>query len=418
MPERRFLSDILRRVAFGAWPGARHGGDLPEMCHELLGERSEASGLVLGREILDVYEAADAEARASFFEALAQAFGVDEAALEAAITAWRPGDGEAARRLHAAAEPRSQELIRVLNRVPGATARLVRMRADLLGLIKARPHLRGLDGDFRHLFASWFNRGFLELRRVDWSTPAAVLEKIIAYEAVHAISGWDDLRARVADPDRRLFGFFHPAMPGEPLIFVEVALMDRVPGAIAEILAEGREPLDPGAAKVAVFYSISNCQKGLKGISFGNFLIKQVVAELSAELPGLETFVTLSPVPGLRAFVDAAGPDDPVLAGVNLPADAAPDDETTRRLAARYLTQARRDGGTAFDPVAHFHLSNGAELYDIHGAGDLSDAGRRNAWGVMVNYLYDPVKTEANHRSYAHDGAVAMSSKVRALAKK
>ena len=422
MADRSFLSDILRRVAVSPWRGTGREGDLASMCHELLEERSEASGLVLAREILDRYEAADGETRAVFFNKLSREFGVDAADLNKAVADWSNVEGDSevdlARRLHFAAEPQTQELIRVLNRVPGAAARLVRMRADLLTILKDHPGLKGLDADFRHLFGSWFNRGFLELRRIDWSTPAMVLEKIIAYEAVHEIAGWDDLRQRVADPDRRLFGFFHPAMPDEPLIFVEVALMGEIPGAISQIIAEDRAALDPEAAKVAVFYSISNCQKGLRGISFGNFLIKQVVSELAQELPGLETFVTLSPVPGLRRYVEAADKGDLVLEGVGFGEDGAPEVADMRRLTARYLALAKHASGTASDPVAHFHLSNGAELHEIHTGADMSDAGRGNSWGMMVNYLYDPARTETYHRAYANDGVIAMASKLRTLVKK
>ena len=409
MAERSFLNDILRRVAFSPRSESRKGQSLAAMCRALMTERSEASGLVLAREILDRYEAADSEDRRAFFAALAADFGSDDDALAAAVKAWSPGNHDAARALHFAAEPRSQELIRVLNRVPGATARLVRMRADLLAELPRAPELAGLDSDFRHLFVSWFNRGFLELRRIGWATPANVLEKIIAYEAVHEITGWDDLRQRVAEPDRRLFGFFHPAMPDEPLIFVEVALMDHIPGAITEIIAPKHDTLDPAAAKVAVFYSISNCQKGLRGISFGNFLIKQVVAELTQELPQLTTFVTLSPVPGLRRHVEERAE--------TAPADT-PDSETVRRLAARYLAEAKRANGKALDPVAHFHLSNGAELHAIHAGADPSESGQRNSWGVMVNYLYDSERSETNQQGYAETGEIALSPKLRPLLRK
>ena len=406
MPERSFLNDILRRVAFGTRLGTPKGQSLAAMCHALVEERSEASGLVLGREILDHYKTASPEDRLAFFHALATEFGINNKALADTIKAWSPGNDDAARALHFAAEPRSQELIRVLNRVPGATAHLVRMRADLLAELPRAPELTGLDSDFRHLFASWFNRGFLELRHIRWSTPASVLEKIIAYEAVHEITGWDDLRQRVAEPDRRLFGFFHPAMPDEPLIFVEVALMDHIPGAITEIIAPTHDTLDPTDAKVAVFYSISNCQKGLRGISFGNFLIKQVVSELTQELPQLTTFVTLSPVPGLRRNIEDDIEIEP------------PDDETARRLAAQYLALAKRPNGKAHDPVAHFHLSNGAELHAIHANADPSEAGQRNSWGVMVNYLYDPENTETSQKAYAQSAEIAISPKLRPLLRK
>jgi len=329
---------------------------------------------------------------------------------------------DSARMIHSASEPPSQELIRRLNRVPGATARLVAMRGQLLTLLRGNPDLHGLDADFQHLFSSWFNRGFLEIRRIDWSTPAAILEKIIAYEAVHEITGWDDLRQRVADPDRRLFAFFHPAMPADPLIFVEVALVAEIPSAIAPILDQDRDRTNPAEANVAVFYSISNCQAGLRGISFGNFLIKQVVTELQRELKGLDCFVTLSPVPGLRRWVEQGDNAERILgaethamlAGLN--DDQRPEPQMAREIAARYLTEARRTSGTVFDPVAHFHLGNGAVLHRIHAEADLSRRGIRNSWGVMVNYLYDGDKIETNHQAYATDRTIAASGAVRSLA--
>ncbi|MCP5037311.1 MAG: malonyl-CoA decarboxylase, partial [Rhodobacteraceae bacterium] len=310
MAERSFLSDILQRVARAGRARLALGNavetDLIKLCEDLIGDLSEASGLTTALQVLDRFEAYSPEEKLAFFQDIADRFGVDDLVLEQAISNWAPGDDAAARKLHFAAEPKSQELIRRLNRVPGATARLVKMRAALLLHQKNTPGLKGLDEDFQHLFSSWFNRGFLEIRRIDWSTSAEILEKIITYEAVHEISGWDDLRQRVAADDRRLFAFFHPAMPKDPLIFVEVALMDETPGAITPIINARDTELDPNEATTAVFYSISNCQKGLRGISFGNFLIKQVVAELQNELPGLVTFVTLSPVPGLGMWLQRA----------------------------------------------------------------------------------------------------------------
>ena len=417
MLSRSFLSDILRRVSSMPW-SVDSDSSIADACRTLIEERSEAAGLVLARDILDRFEAAAAADQAAFFEQVADRFGADETSLSQAISDWRAGDADATRRLHYAAEPSSLALLRTLNRVPGATARLVRMREKLLGNLQQAPGLSGLDNDFQHVFSSWFNRGFLELRRIDWSTPAAVLEKIIEYEAVHEIAGWDDLRQRVADPDRRLFGFFHPAMGDEPLIFVEIALMKRIPASIGAIIAAERESLDPVDAKVAVFYSISNCHAGLKGISFGNFLIKQVVANLNDELPGLTTYVTLSPVPGLRRYVDSAERNHELLGDIAGTDGSPPGKEAARKLAARYLTGAKRSNGWAHDPVANFHLSNGAELYDIHAEADPSPVGLQNAWGVMVNYRYDPARTEANHRAYVREGEVIVSSKVRSLVRK
>lgn len=392
MAERSTLSHLLGgRIARVGRGGQGTARDPLTLCDELLGDKGEVSGLAAALEILDGgAEALDNGGDlANFFAALADRFCVDHAALARAVADWDGGESaEGARAIHDISEPRSLELIRRINRAPGATARLVALRAKLVQHARANPPaLRGgLDGDFQHLFASWFNRGFLELRHVDWRSPAEVLEKIISYEAVHEITGWDDLRQRVADPDRRLFAFFHPAMPDDPLIFVEVALMAEIPpGAIGQIINGTRQAIDPEAAKVAVFYSISNCQAGgLRGISFGNFLIKQVVAELQAELPGLSTFVTLSPVPGLRRWAMAGG--DGLLDGTGwMPEHGMPDEALTARIAARYLTGgARRPLGTAFDPVAHFHLGNGAQLYAVHAGGaDPSDTGGQGgkSWG-------------------------------------
>ena len=250
MPESTFLGDILNRVARAGRLRRGRDGERPaaDLCDDLIGDRGEASGLATAMRLLDAYEEMDPDARLAFFRDLAARFGADEAALAKAIANWKPGDTDTARALHKAAEPTSQELIRRLNRVPGATAQLVRMRSDLLGFRRDAPELKGLDSDFQHLFSSWFNRGFLEIRRIDWNTPAAILEKIIAYEAVHEITGWDDLRQRVAAPDRKLFAFFHPAMPADPLIFVEVALTAEIPGAIGPILSSKRTTLDPAEA--------------------------------------------------------------------------------------------------------------------------------------------------------------------------
>src|SRR6516165_1607072 len=280
---------------------------LVELCEHLLSGRGEASGVARAREILARYSELTIGPRIAFVEALSQRFGPDRARMEAAIAAWRdkPSD-ETVAEVHAASEPRRQELFRRLNLAPGGTAALVRMREQLMDVLAHRNDLIAVDDDFVHLFSSWFNRGFLVLRRIDWSTPAIILDKIIRYEAVHEISDWDDLRRRIDPSDRRCYAFFHPALPDAPLIFVEVALTETIPTAIAPLLAVDRRPVPIERARTAVFYSISNTQRGLGGISFGNFLIKQVVEELRRELPRLDTFVTLSPVPTFRQWLAQA----------------------------------------------------------------------------------------------------------------
>ena len=277
---------------------------LVQLCEDLLSGRGEASGVALAREILSRYVELTTGPRIAFFEALASRFGPDRNRLSAAASAWltAPSDA-AASKVHRASEPRRLELFRRLNLAPGGTAALVRMREQLLDAMNHRDDLAVVDDDFLHLFSSWFNRGFLVLESINWSTPAHLLEKIIRYEAVHTIRDWNDLRARVDSPDRRCYAFFHPALADEPLIFVEVALTRGIPAAIDPILSAKREPVEPERATTAVFYSISNCQRGLAGVSFGHFLIKQVVEEVSRELPRLATFITLSPAPNFAAWL-------------------------------------------------------------------------------------------------------------------
>ena len=303
------------------------------------------------------------------------------------------------------------------------------MRESLFEAMKQEPDLKAVDADFRHLFGSWFNRGFLVLRRIDWTTPANVLEKIIRYEAVHAIKDWDDLRRRLEPADRRCFAFFHPQLIDEPLIFVEVALTRENPSRIVDVLSEEREVLPASSASTAVFYSISNCQEGLRGISFGNFLIKQVAEDLKRELPGLDVFVTLSPVPGFARWLGPllAEPTDLGLTNeeaallLQAPAEIAAQDEVTRarrdkllgQLMAQYMLRARTSSGRVIDPVARFHLGNGARLERINVGGNLSDRGLRESHGVMVNYRYDLDDIETNHEAFASRNTVVASSSVK-----
>jgi malonyl-CoA decarboxylase len=407
--------------------------NLADLCEELLSNRGEASGVALAREILARYADLTIGPRIAFFEALANRFGTDRARIEAATEAWRnkPSDVTAAE-LHAATEPRRLELLRRLNLAPQGTSALVHMRGQLLDTLMRRDDLAAIDADFAHLFSSWFNRGFLVLRRVDWSTPAVILEKIIRYEAVHQIRDWVDLRARIDSPDRRCYAFFHPALVDEPLIFVEVALTREIPGAIAPILELKREPLDPERATTAVFYSISNCQRGLAGVTFGSFLIKQVVAEICREMPRLSTFVTLSPAPNFAGWLARqraqpspalAETDRAALAGLDRPDwwnnEAALDDmrDAMLRAAATYLMTARNSGGSPLDAVARFHLGNGARLERLNWPADLSESGRRQSYGLMVNYRYDLGDIEKNHEAYADNRAIIATSAIKKLAR-
>lgn len=400
------LSTVFERRYRQAGASPLDSRPIEALTHDLIGAAGEVSGLSLAGQILKRYAAMDDDQKAAFFRHLATGMSVDPARLRAALGDYEQGQSKASyRALMAAAEPPRQELVRRLNQVPGATGQLVRMRADLLRITRGDPDLQALDLDFRHLFASWFNRGFLVLRPISWESPAHILEKIIAYEAVHAIDSWDDLRRRLEPPDRRCFAFFHPAMPDEPLIFVEVALTDGVPGSVQALLAEQRPPLDPDQADTAVFYSISNCQAGLAGISFGNSLIKQVAADLAQALPRLKTFVTLSPIPGLVAWMAEQG---------LTPDPAQP--EALRAQAARYLLEAKRADGAPRDPVARFHLGNGAMVHKLHAGADLSAKGQAQSAGVMVNYLYDLDKVMQNHERFATTREVVASAELRALA--
>jgi malonyl-CoA decarboxylase len=405
---------------------------LVELCEDLLSSRGEASGVARAREILGRYGELTTGPRIAFFEALSERFGPDPARMQAAIAAWRekPSDATAAE-LHAASEPRRQELFRRLNLAPGGTVALVRMREQLIDVLDHRDDLTAVDDDFAHLFSSWFNRGFLVLRRIDWSTPAIVLDKIIRYEAVHEISDWEDLRRRIDPPDRRCYAFFHPALVDDPLIFVEVALTRDIPDAIAPILSPDREVMEPEKMRTAVFYSISNCQRGLAGVSFGNFLIKQVVEEICREMPKLSTFVTLSPVTNFTAWLarERAQENSAALSEADKALFAALDDpnwwrdeETAARLqdplmraAAWYFLRARGERGLPVDAVARFHLGNGARLERINWLADTSDKAIAQAHGLMVNYQYDLDDIETNHEAYAETRNVVASSAVQRL---
>ena len=410
----------------------QHSANLIQLCDDLLSRRGEASGVALAREILLRYGELKPGSRIAFFEELASRFGPDPVRLRAAASAWLSVPSEtAAANLHRASEPRRLELIRRLNLAPNGTRALVRMREQLMDAMDHRSDLETIDEDFLHLFSSWFNRGFLVLRRIDWSTPARILEKIIRYEAVHEIRDWNDLRARIDSPDRRCYAFFHPALIDEPLIFVEVALTRGIPGAIEPILSGNGEPADLDRANTAVFYSISNCQRGLAGVSFGHFLIKQVVEEVQRDMPRLSTFVTLSPAPGFAQWLKAerAAKTSPALGEEDRAALSALDnpdwwrnEETAEavhepliRAAAWYFLRARSSRGLPRDPVARFHLGNGARLERLNFLADSSPRALSQSHGLMVNYLYDLDHIEKNHEDYAQHQTVIAAGAINRL---
>jgi malonyl-CoA decarboxylase len=413
-------------------PASERSAGLVELCEALLSGRGEASGVALAREILSDYAELTIGPRIAFFEALSTTFGSDRSRLEAAVAAWRQSPSDVtATELHRASEPRRLELFRRLNLAPGGTAALVHMREQLLDAMDRRDDLAVIDNDFIHLFSSWFNRGFLVLRRIDWSTPAAILQKIIQYEAVHEIRDWDELRRRIDPPDRRCYAFFHPALVDEPLIFVEVALTRETPAAIAPILSDKRDIVEPERATTAAFYSITNCQRGLTGVSFGHFLIKQVVEEVSREVSRVSHFVTLSPAPNFAEWLkrERANAASPALDEDDRAALAALDDanywrvpelvETVRepllRAAAWYFMRARDRRGLPFDAVARFHLGNGARLERLNWPGDTSERALAQSYGLMVNYLYDLGYIERNHEAYAQQRAIVAANVVSRL---
>ena len=393
-------------------------GDLLTKCKQLLHHRGEASGLALASEVIADYQALDDANRALFFDALARDFDAPSEAIIAAAEKYKiePTPAHLTSLAKAVEAPRVK-LFRRMNMAPDATAVLVKMRGALLSLLPEHTELRQVDTDLKHQFVSWFNRGFLELRVIDWNSPAAVLERIIEYESVHAIQGWEDLRSRLRE-NRMCFAFFHPAMPDDPLVFVEVALTAGIPRAIAPLIGKTDEPAKESDLDTVVFYSISNCHPGLAGVSFGNFLIKQVVEEVGKRYPRAKRYVTLSPVPGFckwLALQEAALGIDihelRSLAKVEGSDTTDPRWESTIALCAQYLVRERANN-LALDPVARFHLGNGASLHAIHWAADLSDNGLQQSAGLMVNYLYDLDSIEENHDAYFDQGEVAVSRAV------
>ena len=374
-----------------------------ELAKELLGSYGEVSGGALAHMVFDKYAQISLKEKHEFFQLMANELEINPDEVRTSLDAYQHDPSETTyKKFSTASEPKRQELIRRLNHPDGATGRLVGMRKDLLSFVKEVPELAPVAIDLKHLFTSWFNRGFLVLRPISWSSPAEILEKIIEYEAVHAINSWEDLRARLQPEDRRCFAFFHPAMPDEPLIFVEVALTKGIPNSIQGLLEANREPISPEDSDTAVFYSISNCQEGLAGISFGNSLIKQVVADLSLAVPSLTTFVTLSPIPKLKRW----------LAKGIVPMNVK---HTNQALAAYYLLNAKGTDGRPYDPVARFHLGNGAMLHAVHSDADNSSNGLKQSSGVMVNYRYDLNKIPQNHESFLSENKIAVSPEVRAL---
>jgi len=418
MQRNRFLGDLLSQLfdRRSYMRGKDDTRDIFELCQALLSAEGQVSGLRLAATILDRYAALEQNEKTAFFQFLNNELDIDAQQVARLATEYAKTPTPAVfQKLSTASEPKRQELFRRLNQPVGATQALVAMRVDLLARLKEDSDLARTNLDLVHLLRSWFNRGFLVLQQINWDTSARILDKIVAYEAVHHINDLDDLRRRLYPPDRRCFAFFHPAMPDEPLIFVEVALTADIPGSIDSVLSDHRTPLDADQAKTAVFYSISNCQEGLAGISFGNLLIKQVVSELSMACPQIESYVTLSPIPGLNNWLATQTEDERHGNTAQSTLDGTATSEEVRAMAARYLLMAKRDDGLPVDPVARFHLGNGAMIHDVHANADTSPNGAAQSSGAMVNYLYDLTQVERNHERFAMDAAVVASRGMRAL---
>ena len=434
MSASSFLRRLLGRSQAGA---ARDTQNLVSLCEALLGERGEVSGAALAREALFAYQQLDTRSREEFFDILAQAFAPSPEAIGKAADAYRDDSTpQNLIRLQQAIDSERQELFRRLNMTSGGTAALVEMRREVLRGLKEHPAWSAIDADLLHLFRSWFNRGFLRLGRIDWRTPAIVLEKLIEYEAVHALQGWRDLRRRL-EGDRRCFAYFHPQLRDEPLIFIEVALTRGMSAHVQPLLDINAPVAAPAEADSAMFYSITNCQEGLRGISFGNLLIKQVAEGLKGEFPHLKHFATLSPIPGFRRWLDssdtrvrlAAGPDAEqrlaLLRAIEAPgwhAGEVPEalQKLLMGLCAWYLLHAKQenpDGAEPLDPVARFHLGNGAALERLNWLGDTSDSGMARSAGMMVNYVYRLEDVERNHERYFADDAIVASRAVEKLAR-
>ena len=401
------LSAVFEKPQNWIWTKEKNEQSVYDLIDDLLGASGEVKGVTLAREILNYYFSFSSEEKLSFFNYLCVELDIIPDDIRKKLDIYEANKTKINYSAYmSAAEPKRQELIRKLNQVPAATPKLVEMRCDLLKLVKKYPKLAAVDLDFQHLFASWFNRGFLVLQKVSWQSPANILEKIIQYEAVHEIKSWKDLQGRLEPENRRCFAFFHPSMPDEPLIFVEVALTYGIPNSIQDLLNNEQTVDENIAFDTAVFYSISNCQSGLAGISFGNFLIKQVVEDLTSEFGNLKTFVTLSPIPLFQSWLKNEGAKIKMKENNNL-----------SKLVAFYLLNGKRDDGLPFDPVARFHLGNGAQVHAVHENADISEKGINQSQGMMVNYLYDPSMIGINHEKFVSENIIPASNEIISLSK-
>ena len=389
--------------------------DIKKATESVMSTTGEVSSIAFAGHLLDLIEAETEDGLDEYLSYLLKEYDIDTDSLLKNVEAYsRDKNSTNLGLIGNSSEPRWIELFRRLNATPGGTHRLIKLRERIKTLLNdGREHLKTLDAGLLKLFKYWFNSSFLVLEKIDWSTPANVLEKIIEYEAVHEINSWDDLRARLAPSDRQCFAFFHPLIPEDPLIFVEVALTNKIPETIAEVIRIERDEIENDQINTAVFYSISNCQNGLSGISFGNFLIKKVAHKLRQEIDGLDNFLTLSPLPGLMRWLENNAP----LAYERCKNKTIEDNDLIQKT-IKYLTESNRNDGLPNDPVARFHLGNGAILKQININGDLSNKGLDQSNGVMVNYLYDLDTVERNHELFVQTKEVLLSNELKSFKKK
>ena len=410
-----FFQNIISSIMSGTLKNNLFGGedfgvlhkDINKALESVMTSSGEVSSLVYAEHLLTLIEQLNDNDLVIFLKKLAENYDIDPSVLSEALKEYAANKTQAnLEKVSTSSEPGWVELFRRLNTTPNGTVRLVRLRERIRGLVKDNPEIAFFNSSLLNLFKSWFNPSFLVLEKIDWSTPANILEKIIEYEAVHEINSWDDLRARLAPEDRRCFAFFHPLIPDEPLIFVEVALCDKMPESINEVIKIDRETTEYKDINTAVFYSISNCQDGLAGISFGNFLIKKVAHKLKQELDDLSKFVTLSPMPSFVKWLEKKSMYEDM------------DEDSLMTQAILYLTESEREDNSPNDPVAKFHLGNGAILEKINLNADLSEKGLMQSKGLMVNYLYNLELLEKNHELFFKTKNVQQSDGIKSLKKK
>lgn len=390
---------------------------LVERCTQLISTRGNASGLALAHKILTRYAEFDLSEKTRFFLGISDTFGWDKSATKTLMNTYVENPSEELMpQIAASMATQYTDLISRLNQRPASTMPIVRMRADLLLILRENPTLVPLDTAFKEVFSSWFNRGFLQLQKIDWQAPGTILETIIRYEAVHGIAGWDDLARRIKPADRMIYGFFHRNLEDEPLIFVEVALTTEVPTSIETILSESSAEIDPDTATTAVFYSISNCQDGLRGVELGNFLIKQVVSDLQKRQPNLKEFITLSLIVKFGDWMRDQVEETQKLPAEVADLDAETPDKSLMEAAAWFLSESKVKSGLPSDPVCKFHIGNGARLEQLNWAAQKNLTGLRNSFGIMANYRYIIDDIEKNHENFVKDGRITTSPAVRKLA--